>query len=114
MGVSNIKYARQLHFLAPIPTIMRWRMKYKLSQYVVSDKIDDDNFLLLNMESGLFFNINDTAMEICKYIENDYHDTHEIVLHIANEYEIDQKQINNDINMIIEKMFSLGILQCTE
>lgn len=80
----------------------------KISEKIISKKIQGE-IVLLNIENGDYFSLNPIGTEIFECISNGMHPS-EIVTSLFEKYNVDLKNLENDVNSLIDKMIGKKIL----
>lgn len=84
-------------------------MKYKINQNVLIQE-DSNEYVLLNMDNGMFYGLDETGTVIVKLLKknNSYQS---IVNKLHDRYGISKERIINDLNIFIKEMLKFGIVK---
>lgn len=84
------------------------QQKFILSPEVLSQNIDDET-VLLDMKSENYFGINDVGSRVLEILRPGA-DLDSIVETLANEYEVERSQLEDDISELLQQFLDAGLI----
>jgi PqqD family protein of HPr-rel-A system len=84
-------------------------MRIETPAHVVFESLGE-NTVLLNLNSGNYFELNPTAARIWALIQ-DHQDTEEIVAAMCKEFDADPETLSKDLSSLLEELGNRGLIQ---
>jgi len=73
----------------------------------------DDEAVLLNVETGIYFGLNTISTEIWRFLEQGASEG-ELVSRLADEYEVEPEQLSADIAEFLSSLLDQGLIRAVE
>lgn len=70
----------------------------------------DDEIVVMDLESGNFFSLKDTALDIWRLVDGTRSPA-DIAAELANDYDVAESELANDVAAFLDKALTAGLLE---
>ncbi len=82
---------------------------YKVNKKILQTPVEEGNILLLEPETGMYFEMNETAVLIYQSI-NEGLNQEELLAKIVKQYDVSESVASSDLKLHIERLLSQKII----